>query len=74
MSSDHGSDGHDGPLAESAAWNITAYLMAGLLGFGLPGWLLDQWLGTAYLTLVGLLVGMAAAFVPIWFRYGTDRS
>lgn len=61
-------------LAESQAWNITAYMMSGLLGFGLPAWLLDRWLGTGWITPVGLLAGMAAAFVIIWFRYGTDRS
>jgi F0F1-type ATP synthase assembly protein I len=64
----------EGPLAESRAWNIVSYLMAGLLGFGLPAWLLDQWLGTSWLTLVGLLVGMAVAMLVIWVRYGTDRS
>lgn len=64
----------DGALPESRAWNIVSYLMAGLLGFGLPAWLLDQWLGTTWLTLVGLVVGMAVAMLVIWVRYGTDRS
>ena len=32
----------DGPVPESAAWNVLSYLLAGLLGFGLPAWLLDQ--------------------------------
>jgi F0F1-type ATP synthase assembly protein I len=64
----------EGALPESRAWNIISYLMAGLLGFGLPAWLLDQWLGTTWLTLVGLLVGMAVAMLVIWVRYGTDRS
>lgn len=64
----------EGALEESRAWNVVAYLMSGVLGFGLPGWLLDQWLGTGYWTLVGLLGGMAAALTLIWFRYGTDRS
>jgi F0F1-type ATP synthase assembly protein I len=64
----------EGALPESRAWNIVSYLMAGLLGFGLPAWLLDQWLGTTWLTLVGLVVGMAVAMLVIWVRYGTDRS
>jgi ATP synthase protein I len=67
-------DYREGALPESQAWNIMAYLMSGLLGFGLPAWLLDQWLGTDWITLVGLLAGMAAAITVIWFRYGTDRS
>jgi hypothetical protein len=33
--------------------------------------LLDRWLGTTWLVLVGLLVGVGLAFYLIWFRYGT---
>lgn len=61
-------------LPEAAAWNITALLMAGVLALGLPGWLLDRWLGTAWLLPVGLVAGMALALTTIWFRYGTDRT
>jgi ATP synthase protein I len=64
----------DGALEESRAWNVLAYLLSGVLGFGLPAWLLDRWLGTGWLTPVGLLAGMALALTTIWFRYGTDRS
>ncbi|MGL5856939.1 MAG: hypothetical protein ACRC35_00760 [Angustibacter sp.] len=64
----------DGPLAESAAWNIVATLMSGLLGFGLPAWLVGRVLGWEWLVGVGLLVGMAAALTVVWFRYGTDRQ
>lgn len=72
---DYSSERHrDGPVPETAAWNVMAYLLAGLLGFGLPGWLLDLWLGTSWLVLVGLLLGMAVALTTIWFRYGVTRS
>jgi len=63
-----------GPLPESVAWGAVNTLISGLIGFGLPGWLLDRWLGTEWIVLVGLLVGMAVAMTVIWFRYGTDRS
>ena len=63
-----------GPLPESVAWGAVNTLISGLIGFGLPAWLLDRWLGTEWIVLVGLLVGMAAALTVIWFRYGTDRS
>jgi F0F1-type ATP synthase assembly protein I len=66
-------EGHEGALAESRAWNIVAYMLSGVLGFGLPGWLLDRWLGTGWLTPLGLLAGMSVAFTTIWFRYGTER-
>jgi F0F1-type ATP synthase assembly protein I len=64
-------DGPDGPLEEARAWNIVSYLLAGLLSFGGLGLLLDHWLGTSWLVLVGLLTGAALAFYLIWFRYGT---
>lgn len=72
---DYSSESHpEGPVPETAAWNVLAYLLAGLLGFGVPGWLLDAWLGTSWWTPVGLLAGAAVALTTIWFRYGTDRS
>ena len=61
------------PLPESAAWNITATMMSGLLGFGLPAYLLGRWSGWEWLTAVGLLAGMALALTIVWFRYGTYR-
>lgn len=61
----------DGPVPESAAWNVLSYLLAGLLGFGLPAWLLDQWLGTTWIVGVGILVGTVVAMLTIWVRYGT---
>jgi ATP synthase protein I len=61
-------------LQEAAAWNVVAYLMSGVLGFGVPAWLLDTWLGTSWLLPVGLIVGMGASLWLIWFRYGTYRS
>lgn len=61
-------------LQEAAAWNVVAYLMSGVLGFGVPAWLLDSWLGTSWLLPVGLVAGMGASLWLIWFRYGTYRS
>lgn len=63
-----------GPLPESVAWGAVNTLISGLIAFGLPGWMLDRWLGTDWIVLVGLLLGMAVALTVIWFRYGTDRS
>lgn len=61
------------PLPESSAWNITATMMSGLLGFGLPAYLLARWSGWEWLTAVGLLAGMGLALTIVWFRYGTYR-
>jgi hypothetical protein len=43
---------------ENALWSIFGYLLSGLLFWGGVGWGLDKWLGTSYLLLVGLLLGM----------------
>lgn len=34
-----------------------SYLVAGVLFYGLVGWLLDQWLGTRFLVAAGVLLG-----------------
>ncbi len=59
------------PIPESAAWNILSYLLAGLIGFALPAWFLDRWLGTNWIVLIGILAGTAVAMLTIWVRYGT---
>lgn len=60
-------------LQESAAWNITATMMSGLLGFGVPGWLIARWTGWEWVTGLGLVLGMALALTIVWFRYGSYR-
>ncbi|UER54952.1 AtpZ/AtpI family protein [Kineosporiaceae bacterium SCSIO 59966] len=55
----------------AAAWSVPAYLLSGMAGYGFLGWLLDRWLGTSWLVLVGVLVGTALAGYLIWLRYGT---
>jgi F0F1-type ATP synthase assembly protein I len=64
-------EGRDGPIEEAQAWSLVSYLLAGLITFGGLGLLLDRWLGTSWLVLVGLLAGAGLAFYLIWFRYGT---
>lgn len=64
-----GEHGH-GRLEESRAWNIPSYLLAGVLGFGGLGWLLDRLVGTDFLVAVGIVGGMALAIYYVWFRYG----
>ena len=52
-------------MAESSATSqpphssAPSYLVAGVLFYGLVGWLLDQWLGTRFLVAAGVLVGAA---------------
>jgi F0F1-type ATP synthase assembly protein I len=46
--------GASSPQPRSSA---PSYLVAGVLFYGLVGWLLDQWLGTRFLVAVGVLLG-----------------
>jgi ATP synthase protein I len=47
----------------NAGWAAIGYLIAGVGVWGLLGWLLDGWLGIPkhFGTLVGMIIGMAAA-------------
>lgn len=49
---------------------VLGYLMAGPLGFGLLGLVLDLMLGIWLLLPVGVLVGMVLSMYTIWLRYG----
>ena len=57
---------------ENALWSIFGYLLSGLLFWGGVGWGLDRWLGTSYLLLLGLLVGMGASLYLVWLRFGRE--
>jgi ATP synthase protein I len=57
---------------ENALWSIFGYLLSGLIFWGGVGWALDHWLGTSYLLLVGLLVGMGASLYLVWLRFGRE--
>jgi ATP synthase protein I len=57
---------------ENALWSIFGYLLSGLLFWGGVGWGLDSWLGTSYLLLLGLLVGMGASLYLVWLRFGLE--
>lgn len=62
----------EGPIPESVAWSVTAYLISGPFLYGGIGFALDAWLGTSFLVVVGILGGMALALYLIWVRYGTS--
>lgn len=49
---------------------VLAYLLAGPILYGGLGWLGDRLLHTSFLTLVGLLAGMAMSLYVVWLRYG----
>jgi ATP synthase protein I len=55
---------------EGAAWSIFGYLIAGLVIWGGIGLGLDHWLGTHFLSLVGLLLGAGSSLYLVWLRFG----
>lgn len=65
-----GQEREHGRLEESRAWNIPSYLLAGVLGFGGIGYLLDRLIGTNFIVAIGIVGGMALAIYYVWFRYG----
>jgi ATP synthase protein I len=51
---------------EQLGQRVLSYLLGGLLGGALIGWLLDSWFGTGHLLLVaGLVLGTAGGFWSI---------
>ncbi|MFZ2515752.1 MAG: hypothetical protein WAW82_08810 [Candidatus Lutibacillus vidarii] len=60
-------------LEESRMWDAVAYLLAGQIGFGGAGFVIDKVFTTGWVTLVGMLTGMAVSLYVVWFRYGTSR-
>jgi F0F1-type ATP synthase assembly protein I len=58
--------------ADQTSASVIAYLLTGPALFGGLGWLLDRWLGTGFLVLIGMLAGMAMSLYVIWLRYGTQ--
>jgi ATP synthase protein I len=57
----------------STGWQITAYLLSGMLVYGGIGYLLDWWAGTGKVfTAVGMVVGAALGIYLIYRKYGRD--
>ena len=57
--------------SDQTSASVIAYLITGPVVFGGLGVLLDRWLGTSFIVVLGLLGGMALSLYVIWLRYGT---
>ncbi|MCA0290440.1 MAG: AtpZ/AtpI family protein [Actinobacteria bacterium] len=61
--------GHPGQTTPPM-WDALSYVLAGPLLFGGVAYLLDRWVGTSWLVLPGVLIGMAVSLYTVWVRYG----
>jgi hypothetical protein len=59
-----------GPVEDNAGWTIFSYLIAGMLFYGLIGWLVGRATHIAVLFPLGAITGLVLAIVLIIFRYG----
>ena len=50
-------------------WHAFGYLVAGVLLYGGIGLLLDHWLGTRFLVVVGILFGAGLGIYATWSRF-----
>ncbi len=58
---------------ENAGWSIFSYLIAGMVAYGLIGWL-AAWLTHIQVLLpLGALVGLVFAIVGVVWKYGRHR-
>lgn len=65
---------HPAAASDAMAATVLAHLITGPVLYGGIGWLLDRWLGTSFLVIVGVLGGMALSLYVIWLRYGTSQA
>jgi ATP synthase protein I len=51
-------------------WVVFGHLVSGVLLYGLLGWVLDRWIGTSFLVVVGILSGAGLGLYMTWVRFG----
>lgn len=70
---------HDASVGMDQGMRVLSYLIAGVLVYGLLGWLGDHYLGTRFLLPIGIVGGAALGVYVIIRRFGqvptvgTDR-
>jgi F0F1-type ATP synthase assembly protein I len=55
---------------ENAGWTIFSYLIAGMVAYGLLGWLLATVTHTPVLLPLGAIAGLVVAIAGIAYKYG----
>lgn len=66
---------HERPDApQGDPWHAFGYLVSGVFVYGLIGWALDQWLGTSFLVVVGILAGAGLGIFMTWSRFNRSPA
>ncbi len=55
---------------DNAGWSIFSYLIAGMVVYGLLGWLLATVTHTAVLLPLGAIAGLVVAIAGVVYKYG----
>lgn len=53
-------------------WHAFGYITAGVFFYGAIGWLLDRWLDTSFLVVLGILAGAGLGLYMTWSRFKPD--
>jgi ATP synthase protein I len=61
---------HTTRQAAGDPWQAFAYVVSGVSLYGLGGWLLDRWLGTTFLVVIGILAGAGLGIYMTFGRFG----
>jgi F0F1-type ATP synthase assembly protein I len=70
MTEGHRPDSRDQYGGASDGWAALSTLIAGIAVWGGAGYGLDRLLGTSFLVMIGLLVGMASSIYLVYVRSG----
>jgi ATP synthase protein I len=62
-----------GPVEENAGWSIFSYLIAGMVAYGLIGWLVAWLTHVPVLLPVGALAGLVFAIGGVVWKYGRQQ-
>jgi F0F1-type ATP synthase assembly protein I len=57
------------PSGADVGWGITGTMLSGIVVWGGVGLALDHWLGTRFLVVVGLLLGLGTAIYLVVVKY-----
>lgn len=66
----HTDSGSSALRAGGDPWLAFSYLVSGAAVYGLIGWGLDRWLGTRYLVVIGILLGVGLGIYMTFGRFG----